>query len=118
MIFKFFVSKKKDPHPGMADIRKRFPEWPGRAMERWPAEKKKLAIGQEVTGEVIADMSSGIWLDIGLSFPALLHFFNREDTSEGPPRMSDNPAVGTTIDCRIRQFSNGEIWVTQREHTD
>ena len=103
----------------MDEIRRRFPDWnTDEGLKRWPAEKEKLAVGQAVTGEVIADMSSGIWLDIGLSFPALLHFFNREDTSEGPPRMSDNPAVGTTVDCRIRQYSNGEIWVTQRDHTD
>ena len=75
----------------------------------------RLVVGQPVTGEVIADMSSGIWLDIGLSFPALLHFFNREESSEGPPRMIDNPPVGSMIECRISQFSDGEIWVTQRE---
>jgi hypothetical protein len=117
MIFKAFGSKKKDPHPWMADIRSRFPDWPNRtALDGFPEKETHIAIGQWVTGEVIAVAPSGTWLDIGATVPALLHFFNREDTDEGPPRWNNGPEIGAKVVCRIASLSDhSDISVTQRD---
>jgi len=100
----------------MADLERRFPNrGTEQAIRQWLADKKKLDIGKEVTGEVVADMGNLIWLDIGVSRPAHL---NREDTCEGPPRMKDNPPIGTKLVCRISQIGDSFIAVTQREIID
>jgi ribosomal protein S1 len=98
----------------MDDIRRRFPDWnTSAALGRWPEIQNELAVGQRVSGEVIADMRSGVWVDIGVSIPALLHLTDRENVSGRPPTIHNNPAVGAIIDCRIRKLVNGKIVLTQ-----
>ena len=101
----------------MADIRSRFPDWnTDAALKRWPTEREKLSIGQIVHGTVIANMPAGTWLDIGVSFPALLHFVSRDDSSDGPLRWEGVDAIGDTVIGRIQGFGNrGEIFITQRD---
>ena len=102
-----------------ADLKRRFPDWGSdQAMRRWPVDEKKLAVGKKVTGEVVANMGNLIWLDIGVSIPAHLYYFNRKDTCTGPPRISDYPDIGTKIECRITHFADGRISVTQRNLVD
>jgi hypothetical protein len=98
----------------MDDIRRRFPDWnTSAALGRWPEIQNELSVGQSVSGEIIADMKSGVWVDIGVSIPALLHLTDRQNVSGRPPSIHDNPALGTTNDCRIRKLVNGLIVLTQ-----
>jgi len=69
----------------MADLERRFPNrGTEQAIRQWLADKKKLDIGKEVTGEVVADMGNLIWLDIGVSRPAQQRrYLRRTATYEG-----------------------------------
>jgi hypothetical protein len=111
------LAKRDYADSWMTDIRLRFPDWNTRkALKRWPNERNRVTVDQVVTAEVIAIATFGTWLDIGAAFPALLFFFNRLDSQDGPPRWDDGPPIGATISVRIQQLSNtGEIWVTQTE---
>ncbi len=101
----------------MADIRTRFPDWnTDAALGRWAKDREKLVVGQHITGEVVATAPFGIWLDIGVSFPALLHFFSRDDSSDGPLRWEGVDAIGDTVVGRIQGFGHsGEIFISQRD---
>ena len=56
-----------------SDILARFPDWQtGEALARWPVNKARLNVGQQVTGIVIACAPFGMWIDISFGHPALL----------------------------------------------
>jgi len=111
------LGNKDDPHAWMTDVRSRFPDWNRpRALKRWKKDKHNFAIGQEIKREVVAIAPFGTWLDIGTCIPALLHFFNREDTDESPPRWNNGSEIGETVLCRIASLGDhSDISVTQRD---
>ena len=56
-----------------SDLLIRFPDWRSDAvLSTWPAVKASISVGQQVSGVVIARAPFGVWLDIGVAFPALL----------------------------------------------
>ncbi len=53
-------------------IRSRFPDWGTEAaINRWNSNRPQILLGQIFHGDVIARAPFGIWLDIGVSHPAL-----------------------------------------------
>jgi len=97
------------------DVRRRIPDWStDEALKRWPTVKKQLHIGQGISGEVIARAPFGVWLDIGVTFPALLIVPNMEGAKVRRIAFDDYPSKGTFLDGRINVLGNaGEIGVTQ-----
>ena len=98
-----------------ADVRSRFPEWQTDvARERWPDIRRGLAVGQSVSGEVIARAPFGVWLDIDVPQPALLLVVNMKDAKVRRITFDDYPVMGTTVQAFINALGdNGEIGLTQ-----
>ena len=99
-----------------SDIRKRFPDWKTEsAAQRWPEVKAELQIGQSIKGQVIARAPFGVWLDIGVSLPALLLVPNMKDAKVRRIGFEDYPVMDALVDGRINALGNeGEIGVTQQ----
>ncbi len=97
------------------DIRARFPAWmTPAAAEIWPRCLGRLEIGQPVTGEIIARAPFGVWIDIGVGWPAVVLIPEMRDEDGGRITYSRFPAKGSTVDGRVVGFGDGgEIHVTQ-----
>ncbi len=107
---------EEDPNPWMSDIRTRFPDWKTQSsLQRWPDVKNQLRVGQTVSGQTIAQAPFGVWLDIGVSFPALLLVHNMKDAHVRPPiGLEDYPALDASVDGRINALGDaGEIGIPQ-----
>lgn len=100
----------------MSDIRTQFPDWKTQSsLQRWPEVKNQLPVGQTVSGQTIARAPFGVWLDIGVSFPALLLVHNMKDAHvQTPIGLEDYPALDASVDGRINALGDaGEIGITQ-----
>ncbi len=97
------------------DIRARFPDWGTDAAQvRWPTIRVQLKLGQSVRGEVIARVHFGVWLDIGVDFPALLLVPNMAGARERGISFEEYPAIGTVLNAQIIWlYDRGEISLTQ-----
>ena len=97
------------------DIRARFPDWgTDAALRRWPTVKLELAVGQAVSGEVIARAPFGVWVDIGVSLPALLLVPERTCAHERPIPFEKYPEVGTLVKARVVSLGDrAEIGLSQ-----
>ena len=77
----------------------------------WVAIKQKLPIGSEVSGRVVAAAAFGVWMDIGVQFPALLEV----------PQLDDfwhdrYPPEGEMLAAKVLDFreSGRQVYLTQR----
>ena len=88
---------------------------PAKAGE-WAAVRTKVGVGESVRGRVIARRPFGVFVDIGVGFPALLEVIQFEDSRERRYSFEDYPAVGDTITARVVGFTdhNREVHLTQR----
>jgi ribosomal protein S1 len=74
---------------------------------------------QTVTGTVIARALFGVWLDIGVSFPALLQVPRMAGAKLRRICFEDYPALGVRLEARVYALGNrGEIGVTQERPED
>jgi hypothetical protein len=98
-----------------ADIRRHFPQWKtDTALQRWPQIRQGLAMGQAVSGTVIARAPFGVWLDIGVQQPALLLMVNMEEAKTRRIPFDDYSAKGSILEARINALGDaGEIGLTQ-----
>jgi ribosomal protein S1 len=88
---------------------------PGRETE-WMAARSRFGVGESCSGQVIARRPFGVFVDIGIGFPALLEITQFEHTGQRRYRnLEDFPALGTTITARIVAFNdrNRQIVLTQ-----
>jgi ribosomal protein S1 len=97
------------------EIRARFPDWQtDAALARWPEVRSGLRLEQAVSGTVIARAPFGVWLDIGVSLPALLLVPNMAGAKLRRITFEDYPALGVLVDGRINALGDrGEIGVGQ-----
>jgi transcriptional accessory protein Tex/SPT6 len=95
---------------------RQFPDWETpEAMYRWSAVRSLLAVGQFVSGVVISRAPFGVWLDIGVEWPALLLVPEMKDAGTRRIRFEDYPELGTMVDGWVVALGErGEIAVTQR----
>lgn len=102
------------------DIRACFPEWgDSQPNPRWPEVRAGLQIGQVVRGTVIARAPFGVWLDIGVGFPALLLVPNMRGATLRPIKFENYPAMGILVEGCINALGNGgEIGVTEEPDAD
>ena len=99
------------------DLRSRFPDWQTEADQaRWPGVKAALQVGSAVAGEVVSRAPFGVWLDIGVAFPALLMVTNMHGAKLRRILFVDYPAIGTRIEGTINTLGNrGEIGIAESD---
>ena len=99
-----------------ADIRAVFPDWQtDAAVERWPAIKESLSVGETVSGKVISRAPFGVWLDIEVGQPALLLVVNMDGANNSRITFNDYPQKGIVLTARINALGDrGEIGLTQQ----
>jgi ribosomal protein S1 len=97
------------------EIRACFPDWgTAGAAARWPAVRDGLQVGQTVRGTVIARAPFGVWLDIGVSFPALLLVPHMRGAKLRRITFEEYPPLGADVEGRLYVLGErGEIGVTQ-----
>jgi hypothetical protein len=113
-------------HEWTQEIRTRFPDWKtSDALIRWPTDKARLKIGQQVSGTVIARAPFGVWLDIGAAHPALMEATEMARPGQRPVQSIDWPPTGTNLTATIvalgdkaeialSQFPDGSYWSKHR----
>lgn len=70
----------------------------------WAALKQRLAVGQSITGEVIARAPFGAWVDLGVGFPGLLEIICIADLTPEQYRAGDWCPVGSKVTAFIGGF--------------
>ncbi|MEM7456556.1 MAG: hypothetical protein AAF456_19580 [Planctomycetota bacterium] len=97
-------------------IRSKFPDWgTTEALKDWSDVGNQISVGQEVSGTVISRAPFGVWLDIGLAWPALLRVVNMCSGDFGPVSLEQYPAEGTALNGRVNAVGDaGEIGLTQQ----
>jgi hypothetical protein len=82
----------------------------------WEQVKARLAVGDEVSGEVIARAPFGAWLDIGVGFPALLEIVEIDGLTPEASRAGDWCPVGSRISAWVTRFrdDNRQVYLSQR----
>jgi ribosomal protein S1 len=102
------------------EIREHFPNWgTAQAAVGWPEVRSTLHIDQEVRGTVIARAPFGVWLDIGVRFPALLLVPNMSGAKTRRITFDEYPAIGESIEARVQALGDrGEIGLTQERPED
>ena len=99
------------------DIRTAFPHWQTEvAASHWQSETESLKLGQQVSGLVVARAPFGVWVDIGVSFPALLLVPNMAEAQYRSVQFTDYAPKGTLVSARINVLAGEkcEIGLTQR----
>ncbi len=81
----------------------------------WAAARSRIGVGESVRGRVIARRPFGVFVDIGVGFPALLEVIQFEDARQRRYNDEDYPAVGDTITARVVAFNdrNRQVALTQ-----
>ena len=102
------------------DIRACFPDWgTASASARGREARAGLRVAQTVRGTVIARAPFGVWLDVGVGFPALLLVPHMRGAKLRRITFEDYPALGTEVEGRINALGDrGEIGVTQERSED
>src|SRR5262249_41191917 len=93
------MSEEFDPFP--VDLDRFFPDYRLPSAEvAWLSLKQRFAVGSTVCGTVSARYQFGVFIDIGVGFPALLVIVRFK---EGKRRTfaADFPAVGSLIEAKI-----------------
>lgn len=77
----------------------------GHASEKWAELKKSLPLGATVSGTVVAQRPYGVWVDIGVGFPALNLVVRLKDADVTPyTSMEMYPGIGTVVEGRVYVF--------------
>jgi ribosomal protein S1 len=84
--------------------------------EKWNAVKRKLKVGDEVEGVVVAKPPFGDFLDIGAGFPALLEIIDIDGLTPEKYRAGEYTPMGSRVKATIVGFAdfNKQIRVSQR----
>jgi ribosomal protein S1 len=76
---------------------------PSRSAE-WDALKQRIAVGQTVTGTVVAKSPFGAWIDLGIGFPGLLEILVIEGLTPERYRADDWCAPGSEVTAYVGVF--------------
>jgi hypothetical protein len=96
-----------------ADLELAFPGWGTPAWtDGWRARTAPVAIGQKVSGAVIAVAEHGVWLDVGLGTPGLLLVTNM--VGPAPIVRESYPPKGAQLTLWVyRVGPAGEVSLSQ-----
>ncbi len=84
----------------------------------WGDAKSRLTVGGSIRGVVVTRMLFGVFIDVGVGFPALLEVIQLGKTrQEHFKDIEEVPAVGDVVTARVVAFTdrNREIDLTQRD---
>jgi ribosomal protein S1 len=101
---------------GLAErLQQAFPGYLASPREAWDEAKAAYPLGAQVSGRVVQREHFGVFIDIGVGFPALLlcvHF--ADDAARGLP--DDYPPVGTDVAGRVYVHNDRDrqIGLTQK----
>jgi ribosomal protein S1 len=92
------------------------PRDPDAAQRDWAALKKRIAVGQAISGKFVSKAHFGAWLDIGVGFPALLLITDVEGLTPERYRNDEWCAIGSPITAEVLLFNDSKqaIRVSQR----
>src|SRR5262245_29791726 len=76
---------------------------PSRSAE-WDALKQRIAVGQTVTGTVVAKSPFGAWIDFGVGFPGLLEILVIEGLTPEQYRADNWCAPGSEVTAYVGDF--------------
>jgi ribosomal protein S1 len=81
----------------------------------WAEARSVLVVGELVRGRVIERRQFGVFVDIGVGFPALLEVVRFKDARQRRYDLGDYPAVGDTITARVVAFNeaNRQVGLSQ-----
>jgi ribosomal protein S1 len=85
--------------------------------EDWERAKAALRPGDRISGVVVARYVFGVFIDIGVGFPALLEVIQFDPPpGRRPLDIEDYPAIGNSVTARVVAFNdrNRQIALTQR----
>lgn len=87
------------------DLEKLFPDHrsPRRSAE-WETLKQRLIIDRAVTGRVVAKSPFGVWVDLGVGYPALLEIVVMKDLTPERYRTDDWCPVGSELTAYVGGF--------------
>jgi len=95
------------------DLRPHFGRyWAEETADEWKRVRDELQPGDAVEGTVVAKDYYGVYLDIGLPFPALLTRFYWDDAMK-----DSDPGIGARVTARVYMFDDRshEIELAQKE---
>jgi hypothetical protein len=70
----------------------------------WVAVKKRLAVGESITGVVVARAPFGAWIDLGVGFPGLLEINGIANLTPEHYRAGDWCLAGSEVTALIGGF--------------
>jgi hypothetical protein len=99
------------------DVRRCFPLLgAANVADEWARRKACLVVGDEVTGTVIARVPFGVWIDIGVQFPALLEIIQIDGLTPEEYRSGQWCPIGSRVSASIVGFADKlpQIRLSQR----
>src|SRR5262245_52720498 len=94
----------------------RFPPRDAAVTQRdWEAVKHRIAVGDSVTGIVIARAPFGAWVDIGADFPALLEITTMSGLTPERYQAGDWCPVGSAVTADVSMFRDSSRQVYLRQ---
>ena len=86
-------------------LSERFPARdPAQAKREWQALQERVAVGQSVTGTVVAKAPFGAWIDLGVGFPALLEIVCIAGLTPERYRADDWCPIGSEVTAFVSGF--------------
>jgi len=74
------------------------------SQREWESLKRRLTLGDRVTGVVIARAPFGAWIDLGVGFPALLEITAMAELTLERYRAGDWCPVGSRVTADVVMF--------------
>jgi ribosomal protein S1 len=81
-----------------------FPDHLKKDRRSWLAAITGIELGDEVSGRIVARAPFGIWIDIGVGYPALLEIIMIKDFDREQYFGGNDYPVGTEINATVRGF--------------
>lgn len=83
----------------------------------WSEARSGLAVGQMISGRAVDRRPLGVFVDVGVGFPALLEVVRFEGARQRRYDLKDYPTVGDTITARVAAFNDGsrQVGLSQLE---
>ena len=99
------------------DIKKVFPDWlTEKGINEFKSSNIELEINQYVKGKVIARAEFGVWVDIGVGYPALLLVVNFANRNAKAENFIGYPTIGEIVEAKINALGpKAEIGLTQNQ---
>jgi ribosomal protein S1 len=88
------------------------------AMAPWLSLKQRFSVRSAVCGRVVARYPFGVFVDIGVGFPALLLIVRFKDAKRCYASVADFPPIGSLIEAKIWGWNERDrtIVLTQRDN--